>query len=314
MSTLAMHPMTGTAPTEADRALAPAFPRPAIRTEHAPLRENTRNATFRFDTSPRVLTVLSTLRLSEALMRIRFRADDDFAGFPSISPDEHLKLFFDMDEDGMPILPTVVDGRFAIRGLTHRDFTIRWFDSVNRTLDIDFVLHTHGVAGHWAATAAPGDRLGSMGPRSTYLVKDTFDWYVLAADDTALPALARWAETLPEGTAATAFVEVASPASQIPLPTRADLTVHWLYRGDAEPGTTTLLADAVMEYDFTNPNGYVWAAGEAMSIKSLRCYLTFRTRLTRDNWTVDGYWRRGEAAFDRTLRGRACPQCTTPAD
>lgn len=308
MSTLAMDPtITGT-----DRPLAPAAPRPVFRSDHAPQRENARNATFRFETSPRMLTVVKSQRLSDALMRIRFRAEDDFAEFPSISPDDHFKLFFDMDEHGDPVLPTVIDGRFSLRGLTHRDFTVRWFDSVSRTVDIDFVLHTHGVAGHWAATARPGDRLASMGPRGTYLVKDSFDWYVLAADDTALPALARWAESLPEGTAATAYIEVDSPASQIALPTRAELTVHWLHRGDAQPGTTTLLADAVMEHDFTNPNGYVWAAGEAMSIKSLRCFLTFRTLLTRDNWAVDGYWRRGVAAFDRTLRGRACPQCEAP--
>jgi len=309
MSPLAMDPtIPGT-----DRTLAPAAPRPVFRSDHARQRENTLNATFRFDTSPRVLTVVSSLRLSDTLMRIRFRADDDFAGFPSISPDDHLKLLFDVDPHGEPILPPVVDGRISLRGLTHRDFTVRWFDSDSWTVDIDFVLHTHGADGHWAADARPGDRLASLGPRGTYLVKDSFDWYVLAADDTALPALARWAETLPAGTAATAYIEVDSPAAQIALPTRADLTVHWLHRGGAQPGTTTLLADAVMEHDFTNPNGYVWAAGEAMSIKTLRCFLTFRTQLTRDNWTVDGYWRRGVAAFDRTLRGRACPQCEAPA-
>ena len=308
MSTLAMDPATGID----DRTLVPAAPRPAPRSAHVPQRDGLRSATFHFSTRPRILTVVSTHRLSADLMRVRFRADDDFADLPSISPDEHLKLFFDTDEDGRPVLPTIVDGRYSLRGLTHRDFTIRWFDARTRLLDVDFVLHTHGVAGHWALAAAPGDQLGSMGPRTTYLVKDTVDWYVLAADETALPALARWAETLPEGTRATAYIEVSSVDSEIALPTRADLTVHWLHRGDAQPGTTTLLADAVMEHDFSDPNGYVWAAGEAMSIKSLRCFLTFRTRLGRDNWTIDGYWRRGEANFDRTMRGRHCPQCTPP--
>lgn len=296
-----------------DRTLVPIAPRAAFRTAHLPQRDSQRSATYQFSARPRILTVDSTHRLSPELKRVRFRADDDFADFPSISPDEHLKLFFDTGDDGEPVLPWVSDGRYSIRGLTHRDFTIRWFDPQTRLLDIDFVLHTHGVAGHWARTAAPGDRLGAMGPRSTHLVKDAFDWYVLAADETALPALARWAETLPAGTAATAYIEVASAASEIPLPTRADLTVHWLHRGDALPGTTTLLADAVMRHDFSRPHGYVWAAGEAMSIKSLRCFLTFRTPLTRDDWTVDGYWRRGEEAFDRTLDGRTCPQCPTPA-
>ena len=296
-----------------DQTLAPVAPRTAVRSDHLPQRDGLRSATFHFATRPRILTVVATHRLSADLMRVRFRADDDFADFPSISPDEHLKLFFDTAEDGEPVLPTIVDGRYSIRGLTHRDFTIRWFDDRTRLLDIDFVLHTHGVAGHWALGAAPGDRLGSLGPRSTYLVKSTFDWYVLAADETALPALARWAETLPAGTRATAYIEVTSADSQISLPTRADLTVHWLHRGEAQPGSTTLLADAVMEHDFSDPNGYVWAAGEAMSIKSLRCFLTFRTRLGRDNWTVDGYWRRGAAAFDRTMHGRYCPQCATPA-
>lgn len=293
--------------------LSPAAPRPAFRTPHEAMRESARTATYRFSPRPRVLTVVSAVQLSASLRRVRFRADDDFADFPFISPDDHLKLIFDTDTAGEPVLPPFADGQCSPRGFVHRDFTVRWYDTTARTIDIDFVLGTHGVAAHWAADAAPGDRLGSLGPRGTYLVKDgVHDWYVLAADDSALPALARWAESLPEGTPATAFVEVQDAASHIDLPSRADLTVHWLHRGEAAPGTTTLLADAVTQHELPDRNGYVWAAGEALSVKSLRCHLQFRAGLPRDSWSVEGYWRRGRADYERP-EPLPCSRCQAEA-
>ncbi|GAA2086792.1 siderophore-interacting protein [Brevibacterium salitolerans] len=313
MSTLLTDGIPGTTGAGRFAELSPAVPRPAFRTPHEAMRESARTATYRFTPRARVLTVVGAAQLSANLKRVRFRADDDFAEFPFISPDDHLKLIFDTDAAGEPVLPEFSGGQWSPRGTVHRDFTVRWFDPQARTLDIDFVLGTHGVAAHWAAEAAPGDRLGALGPRGAYLVKDdVYDWYLLAADESALPALARWVESLPEGTPVTAYVEVQDAASHIDLPTRADLTVHWLHRGDAAPGTTTMLADAVMRHTLPDRSGYVWAAGEALSVKSLRCHLMFREGLPRDSWSVDGYWRRGRADYER-LEPIPCARCEAEA-
>lgn len=272
-------------------------PRGWCTTGHLPVEQNDLTASYFFDLRPRTLTVVDVAPLSATLVRVRFRSDDDLDGFAAAAPEDHVKLFFDTDAAGSPILPSMVDGRWSPRGLTYRDYTVRWFDTQARTIDIDFVRHDHGVAGRWAASAAPGDRLGALGPRGAFLVKDVFPWYVLAADETALPALARWLEGLRAGVPVTAYVEVDGPDSHLPLPTRADLRLVWLNRDGAAAGTRAALSDAVIRHDYPDRDGFVWVAGETTSIKAARRFVR-DAGFDRDHWDVDGYWRRGVVNLD----------------
>lgn len=254
-------------------------------------------AQYYFDLRPRRVRVAATRRLSARMMRVTFTGDD-LTDLPTVAPEDHVKLFFDRNDDGAARLPALVDGRWSPADHTFRDYTIRAFDPDALLLDIDFVLHGHGVASTWAANARPGDELGMLGPRGAFLVRDVFDWYVLAADDTALPALARWVESLRPGVPVTAFVEVQDADDEIELPTDADLDLRWLHRGDAAPGTTTLLPDAVRAHRLPPGEGFVWVAGETLEIKPMRRYLSRERQLDRDDWDVDGYWRRGTANHD----------------
>ncbi len=263
----------------------------------APVKELGRISGFYFDLKPRILTVIAVRRLSQTLMRIRFRAHDDFAGFHTLGPEDHVKLFFDHRSDGTPAMPRIIDGRWSGRNYTFRDYTIRWFDPAQRLLDIDFVLHDHGVAGRWASQAQAGDQLGMLGPRGSIVVADAFPWYVLAGDETALPAIARRLEGLREGVPVTVFVEVDGPASHIELPTRAQATVHWCDRDGAAPGISMALSDAVTAHRFPDTEGFVWAGGEAGGIKPIRRYLK-EYGFARNHYRVDGYWRVGTANLD----------------
>lgn len=276
-------------------ALVPLQPRAATPTPHLPDRENELTANYWFELKPRTLTVDSVVRLSPTLARVRFTADDDFDGFPFISPEDHVKLFFDADESGEPRLPTLRDGRWSPSGLTYRDYTVRWFDPLTHTLDVDFVLHSHGVAGRWAQAAQAGQRLAALGPRGAFLVKDVFPWYVLAADETALPALARWVETLRADVPVHAYVQVDSAASRIALPTHAQLTITWLEA--AEGDCDEALAGAIMAHPYRDTAGFVWLAGEATAIKPARRWLK-QAGFERDHWDVDGYWKRGRVNHD----------------
>ncbi|GAB3458208.1 siderophore-interacting protein [Kineococcus endophyticus] len=260
--------------------------------------ENERTAQFWFDLVPRVLEVHGVTRLAARMVRVRFTGED-LHGFPTVAPEDHLKLFFDRAADGSPNVPVVgEDGRWNSGAHVHRDYTVRAFDPSGPFLDVDFVLHDHGVAGRWAGAARPGDRIAALGPRGAFLVKDVADWYVFAADETALPALARWVEGLRPGVPVTAFVEVSDAADEIPLASAADLDLHWLHRGAAPAGTTTLLVDALRAAELPAGTGYVWVAGEAISIKPARRYLSRDLRLDRDSYDVDGYWRRGTRNHD----------------
>lgn len=269
---------------------------------HRPDYENDKIAQFTFDLRPRIVTVVQTEQLSARMLRVRF-GGQDLNDFPTVGPEDHVKLFFDRNPDGSVALPQLVDDRWSSHGFTYRDYTVRRFDPAGPYLDIDFVLHRHGIAGRWATTAAPGDQLGMLGPRGSFLVKDTVDFYVLAADETALPALARWLEMLRPSVPVTAYVEVGNAADEIELATKAKLSVHWLHRGTAETGRTSLLVDAVRAHQLPPGEGFVWVAGESQSIKPLRRYLSRELGLDRDSWDVDGYWRRGTSNYDHHDEG-----------
>lgn len=173
-----------------------------------------------------------------------------------------------------------------------RSFTIRARRPALGELDIDFVLHGDaGPAGRWATTAAPGDTLGMVGPSALYARPPaTTGRLLLAGDESALPALGTLLEALPAGAAATAFVEVADPAEEQHLATRAELTVHWLHRDGAAPGHGTALVDAVRAAELPGL-GAAWLAGESGTVRALRRHLLRERGLDRRSVEFAGYWR-----------------------
>ncbi|GAB20590.1 putative siderophore-interacting protein [Gordonia effusa NBRC 100432] len=251
---------------------------------------------------PRTIDVVRSADLSAQLRRITFRitSPEDFR-FTHMAPDDHVKLFFADAETGEIIMPGVgADGmRLPTEGKrpTYRDYTIRAFDRESGLLDIDFVLHDHGVGGSWAIGASAGDSLGMLGPRGSVIYPTGYDWYLLGADDTAIPALARWLEELPAGIPVVAFVEVSDGDDEPELPAREGASIRFLHRSasatDANP-----LFDAIREHEFAAGAFYSWVAGEANSVKPIRRYLRRNLGLPKERVKVDGYWRQGTVNLD----------------
>jgi len=263
-----------------------------------PDEQNAKNATYTHPLMPRLVTVSSVTALGPRMVRIRV-VGEDLKSLRSVAPEDHVKVFFDKDSEGQPVLPRVQNDRWIDgRSMTSRDYTIRDANPAEGWMDLDFVLHEHGIAGRWAGTAQVGDQLALLGPRGSFRVKDVFDWYVLAADETALPALARWVSALRPEAKVFAFIEVQDSADEIPLESPAQISAQWLHRGERPAGSTNLLEEAVRGLELPDGEGFVWVAGESMSIKPLRRYLKNELGLERDNWDVDGYWRRGKADHD----------------
>lgn len=285
MSTTA--PPTAAAPTDAaaGRSARPAPGRPA---------------TVWHDLTPRLLTVAATTRPTPRTVRVTLTGDQ-LDGFAHTAPDDHVKLFFPRPGQTLPVMPTLgPDGLVppppGAPDPVFRDYTVRALRPAARELDVDFVLHGHGPAATWAAQAAPGQHLGVLGPRGSLLVPDGFDWYLLGADATALPALAVWLERLPAGTAVHAVAEVHDPAEQQPLTSAADLTLTWVHT-TTHTGPGTALEQAVRAFTPPPGHGYVWIAGEAGALVPVRRHV--RTwGLPRHHVAVDGYWRRGTTNHD----------------
>lgn len=252
----------------------------------------------------RILEVLRTHDLTPAFRRIVLTGADLETDFPFVgfAPTDHVKLFFPQPESGEIVIPEITPDGWSLPpgspAPIYRDYTVRAFDRETLSLDIDFVLHDHGIAGSWAATAEPGMRLGALGPRGSFRVKDVFDWYLLAVDETALPAAARWLESLRPQARAFVYVEVDGPEAELPLFSPAGLEVTWLHRGGRPAGSTDLIEQAVRGFDRPEGSGFTWVAGETLSIKPLRGFLKNELGLDRDDYDVDGYWRRGEVNHD----------------
>lgn len=192
-------------------------------------------------------------------------------------------------EDGRPLWPEG-DARPDVR-----IYTIRHIDIEAGEVDIDFVMHegSHMPGARFARNAQPGDLVGMTGPGGGSA--GDADWYLLAGDETALPAIARILAEMPADRHAIVRIEVGGSLDEQPLPSAAKVDLKWLHRGAAEPGATTLLEDAVraVEWPLAGTRVFAWAGCEHRSFRAIRTYLRQERRLKRDEHLAVAYWRRG---------------------
>jgi NADPH-dependent ferric siderophore reductase len=246
------------------------------------------------------LHVLRTARVSPSFVRVTL-GGEHLTRFANGGRDQRLRLFLprpgareiavprEAGENWWPAWQRMHPEERALM----RNYTVREFRRAARELDIDFVLHGDtGRAASWAATARPGDPATILGPVEEDNLGIGFrppadaTAILLAADATALPAVAGILAWLPPGTPARVWIEVPHPADCQPLPTRADAEISWLGRDE--------LVDAVRRAA-TLPDGapYAWVAGESGSLKALRRHLVRERGIDRRRVTFTGYWRRG---------------------
>src|SRR5690606_6461683 len=83
-------------------------------------------------------------------------------------------------------------------------------------------------------------------------------------------------------------------SAEVEVVTDAVATVHWLHRGDAAPGTTTLLNDAVRAWSWPIGRVQAFIHGESALLKSVRPYVLTDHGVNRSDASVSAYWRRGE--------------------
>ncbi len=176
-----------------------------------------------------------------------------------------------------------------------RDYTPRRYDPISNELVIEFVLHGAGPATAWAAQAAPGQWIGMGGPRGSRLMPEDCDTFLLAGDETALPAIARHLEEMRPGARALVLIEVADAHEERHLPTAANASVAWLPRAGAPAGTSGLLEQALRELSLPAGETYAWIAAEIETARRLRRYLVEEEGIAGDQIRAAGYWRAGEA-------------------
>ncbi|WP_156759094.1 siderophore-interacting protein [Microbacterium karelineae] len=239
--------------------------------------------------------VVATERLTPQLIRVVL-GGEGLAGFqPSESSDAYVNCFFlpDAAPYGVPFDAESVRELPRDQRPYPRRITVRAWDPVRRELTLDLAAHGDvGYAGRWALGAQPGARLQFRGPADGYLPHPEADAYLFVGDESALPAIAVCAESVPAGRPVTIVAEVDDAAGEIALSSPGELSIQWVHRaGRADPDA--LLADAVAA--LPRPEGVVSAFvhGEAVATRAVRRVLLRERIVDLDHLSCSPYWRRG---------------------
>lgn len=295
-------------------------------------------------------TVARVTPLCPSFVRITLTGDDldEFAdnGF-----DQRVKLLVPGDGRGLPELPGDGGWYAAWRALPDdvrcamRTYTVREVRAADREIDLDIVLHgVAGPASRWASQARVGAPLGVVGPHARhpgphggvdFAPPAHSDAYLLAGDETAVPAIAGILRGMPDDAVGEALLEVPLGADRFELEAPDGVRVAWLPRDGARHGERLLpaLADSARRLleagagrDAAAAGGapledvdvdsqllwevpvdgsgapllprtqlYAWLAGEAGVIKEARRHLVGECGMDRSSVAFMGYWRHGRS-------------------
>ncbi|MET9224604.1 siderophore-interacting protein [Lentzea sp. NPDC003310] len=223
--------------------------------------------------------------------------------FDSLGFDDDVRLVFRHPGHAEPVLPVQQEKGVELprnpRPLT-KVYTVRRWDPSAGELDVDFVRHGVGVGTTWAYRAEVGDSIHLYGPGASRALPHDADWFLVAGDDTAIPAIGRLLDELPADARAQVFVEVAEDAHRAELRALPHVEVTWLVRDGAEAGTTTLLRDAVRNAEWWDGRPFAWVAGEHTAVRDLRRHLVEDRSMSKEDIEFTGYWRRGEVVLSET--------------
>ncbi len=210
----------------------------------------------------------------------------------------HCKLLFP-PEGSKPVWP-----RLGSDGLIHwpqgpdalrvRKYTIRRVDPARGRMVIDFVRHADaGLGSAFAEAARVGDELRLIGPGG--LGARPARWTLLAGDETALPAIARILEEMPQHALGLAVIAVEDADEIQALDAPPGVEVRWLIRRGSAANGTCPLPDAVkaVQLDGNRVDTLVWVGCEFASFREIRRHLRKTICMPTNQQHVVAYWRRG---------------------
>ena len=208
-------------------------------------------------------------RISDHLIRLTLGAETD-GWFRSCGvPDEWVGL--------------TVPGQFQSRYYTVR----RW---TGQDLVLDVVVHDVGLVTEWASRDCVGELVTITEPKGSFAPPTDAEWLIVAGDLTAMPAMARIAESTQLPTRVLA--EVPDDLAGY-LPESAE--VSWL----EPPGEGSGLSAVVEALAWPAGPGYFWMAGESAQMRAIRKFLMRERPGTA--YDVMGYWRRAAGRQPRAV-------------
>jgi NADPH-dependent ferric siderophore reductase len=164
-------------------------------------------------------------------------------------------------------------------------------DSLN--LVIEVVRHGQGPLSQWADTTKSGDWVAVSGPGRGYEIDTAARLFLLAGDESAVPAINTILAAIPADAEIRVLVEVGDLDASVDLPAHPRATVRWLKRENGSRSGTALRA-AIEELQLDR-DARVWVAGEAAAMQKIRRHFFDDREVPRSNAVIRGYWKHDRA-------------------
>lgn len=230
----------------------------------------------------RELLVSATASLTKNMQRVTLFGED-LADFPTDAEGAYFKFAFPSGNPEKPIL---------------RTYTVAKYRPKLHEIDVDFMLHTvadgstKGVAALWAMHVKPGESISIYGPGPASYINTDADWYLLAADMTALPALIANISRLPINASGYVVVEIIANEDKQSLALPYGMNVIWVI--NSHPGSDdSVLSDAIKNLDWLDGQVGVWVACEFKTMKIIRQYCRQSRNIEKSHLYVSSYWKMG---------------------
>lgn len=242
---------------------------------------------------PRFLSVKSSRYLSPNFIRVTF-AGPELEGFPIGHEGANCKLVLPREGESRQDFEAYFEPDAPAEKVHPvRTYTVRSFRADSLELDIDFVAHGDtGPATRWAQSAAPGSFLGFMGPGPQKVTDFHADWYLVAADLSAMPVAEATLEAMPADARGVALFEVPSKEDIREIFVPSGVELHWLVQADVHKPSTAQI-EFVKSMDWPDGTVQTCIAGESSVIRSLRDYLHNERKVPKADTYISGYWKIG---------------------
>lgn len=239
--------------------------------------------------APRILTVKDAYYLTPNMIRVTFRGPE-LEGIYEGCAGANCKIF----------LPEISQSRDSFETQfetgpppVKRTYTVRSYRKDVQEMDIDFVAHgDNGPASAWASRAQAGSFLGFAGPSEVKIKEFYADWYLVAADMSALPVASAALEAMPRDAKGVAIFEVETLEDKQELDAPIGIDIYWLVQG-APHIASTRQEEFMRSMEWPDGSVQTCVAGESGVIKVIRGYFGNERKLPREDVYISGYWKIG---------------------
>ena len=238
---------------------------------------------------PRLLTVKKAGYITPNMIRVTF-AGPELEGISGDCAGAHCKIMLPAaGQSRADFADQLANGPRPVT----RTYTVRHIRPETQEMDIDFVAHgDEGPASAWAQRADLGDFCGFAGPGSIKLTEFYADWYLVAADMSALPVAAATLEAMPRDAKGLAVIEITDEDDRQAIDAPPSIKIKWLINPDPH-APSNAQEQLIRSLDW--PDGVVQTciAGESSVIRAFRSFLHNEKGLPKKDTYISGYWKIG---------------------